>query len=243
MNRWVFPVAGLVLASVAATGCGGVSDDDALRLPGALPNQTATPVAVAAPAQRLYFGMTNHLHVGGDVLGDLNLDAGAVVELEAVTADGSPIRLELWQVHADKRIELLNAFDVESGFVLTRLQAPSDGLYLVHFPATTSPHDVNVHLDCDRTSGRCSAELQPGERCFETTTCSPGLTCAPNDGACDPIWWGGTCVVPGDTTACDGLPFADVCGCDGVTYGNECLAVASGNGMKTGGACGKRPPG
>ena len=92
-------------------------------------------------------------------------------------------------------------------------------------------------MTCDRTSGRCTASLQPGERCFEQTACTSGLACAPNDGACTPIWYGGQCVVPGDDTACEGLPPAPVCGCDGVSYGNECLAVASGSGMRTNGAC------
>ena len=45
-------------------------------------------------------------------------------------------------------------------------------------------------------------------------------------------------MVPGDTTACDGLasdPGLRVATV--VTYGNECLAVASGKGMKASSAC------
>jgi hypothetical protein len=247
MSSGYLPVAGLVLSSVVAMGCGGATTDDAMRLPGASSGQSETPVDVAAPAERIYFGVTNHLHVGGDVLAKMNLSAGAQIELEAATVDSSPIRFELWQVHASTAgespwVELMNAFDVESGFVLTSVDAPSDGIYLVHFPAPSSPRDVNLHMDCDRTSGRCTPELQPGEVCYQQAACSPGLACAPNDGACDAIWWGGQCVVPGDDTNCAGLPSAPVCGCDGTTYGNECLAVASGNGMKTNGACAATPP-
>ena len=237
MNRGTFPVVGLALASVVAMGCGGAPDNDALHAVSSSPQPSTAPIDVSAPAARLYFGLTNHIHVARDVVTNLNLNAGAEVEIEAATADSSPLRFELWQVHADKQVELLNAFDVESGFALTRLSAPSDGLYLVRFPAPATPRDVNVHLDCDRTTGRCTPEFEPGERCFESSTCSPGLVCAPNDGACDPSWQGGACVLAGDTTACDGLASAPVCGCDGVTYGNECLAVASGKGMKASGAC------
>jgi hypothetical protein len=186
--------------------------------------------------------MTNHLHVGGDVLAKLTLNAGAVVEMEVATADSSPLRFELWDAHQGGWVELVNAFDVESGFVLTSFTAPSDSTFLVHFPAPASARDVNLHLDCGRTNGRCTADLQPGERCFEPAACAPGLACAPNDGACDPVWFGGTCVLPGDGTACEGLTASPVCGCDRVTYANECLAVASGKGMKTRGACSSAPP-
>jgi len=246
MNRRFFTVAALALAGSVATGCGGAPDNDATRLPGASPPgqtqaPTQAPVDVNAPAERLYFNVTNELHVGGDVLAELNLNAGAVVEMEVATTDSSPLRFELWQAHAGGWVELLNAFDVESGFVLTSFTAPSDGLFLVHFPAPSSPRDVNVHLDCDRTTGRCTSDLQPGEVCYEQTACSPGLACAPNDGACNPIWWGGMCVVPGNDTACEGLPPSPVCGCDGVNYANECLAVAAGKGMKTNGACAATP--
>jgi hypothetical protein len=244
MSNGIFPVAALALAGVVATGCGGASGDDAARLLGASPGQSQTPIDVTAPAEHLYFGPTNHLHIGGDVLTEVNLNAGAEVELEVATADSSPLRFELWQVHAGTPADvvLVNAFDSESGFVLTTFYAPSDGLFLVHFPAPASPRDVNLQMNCERTSGRCTAELQPGEVCYEQTACSPGLLCAPSDGACNPIWWGGTCVIPDDDTACAGLPSAPVCGCDGVTYGNECLAVASGSGMKTNGACAAAPP-
>lgn len=246
MNRGFFPVAALAMAGLVAMGCGGAPDNDATRLLGASPNQsqapTQAPLTVNSPAEHLFFGVTNHLHLGGDTLAVLSLNAGAVVELEVATADSSPLRFELWHAHQGGWVELLNAFDVGSGFVLTSFTAPSDGLYYVHFPAPASARDVNLHLDCNRTTGRCTADLQPGERCFQDEACSPGLACAPNDGACDPIWAGGTCVVPGDGTACEGLPVTPVCGCDHVTYANECLAVASGKGMKTGGACAATPP-
>ncbi len=239
MKRGLIPVAMLALAGFVATGCGGAPDNDATRLPGASPGAAETPIDVTAPADYVYFGVTNHLHLGGDLLAKVDLNAGAVVELEAATVDSSPLRVELWEVHAGTPawVELINAFDDSSGFVLTSFSAPSDNTFLIHFPAPSSPRDVNLSMTCDRTSGRCTASLQPGERCFEQTACTSGLACAPNDGACTPIWYGGQCVVPGDDTACEGLPPAPVCGSDGVSYGNECLAVASGSGMRTNGAC------
>ena len=252
MSRGFFPGAALATAGLVAVGCGGVSDDDATRFFGASPGQSQTPtqapLSIDTPAERVYFNVTNHLHVERDVVTKLNLNAGAVVEMEVATADSSPLRFELWDAHEGKGtqawVELVNAFDVESGFALTTFTAPSDGVFFLHFPAPSSARDVNVHLDCARSqaTGRCTADLQPGERCFATSACSPGLACAPNDGACDPIWAGGTCVLPGDETACEGLPTTPVCGCDRVTYANECVAVASGKGMKVSGACPSTPP-
>jgi Kazal-type serine protease inhibitor domain len=245
MKRGILPVSVMALIGFATMGCGGVPDDDAMRLLGASGSQPQASINLAAPGDHLYFGVTNHLHLDGDVLAKVDLNAGSQIELEVATADSSPLRFELWQVHAGTPawVELLNAFDTDSGFVLTSFYAPSDNTFVVHFPATPVPRNVNVQMDCDRSVGRCTSALQPGEVCYAATACSAGLACAPTDGACNPIWWGGTCVVPGDETACAGLPSAPVCGCDGTTYENECVAVASGSGMKSSGACrGSAPP-
>jgi hypothetical protein len=246
MGRTISRLVLLALIGSLSVACGGAPDDDASRLLAA--SSTASdqpaqaPVNVSATAPHLYFGVTNHLHLNGDLVARLDLNAGAVVEMEVATTDSSPLKFEIWDAHEGGWTELINAFDEKSGFALTTFTAASDNTFLVHFPAPASPVDVSAHLDCDRTNGRCTAELEPGEQCFEQSACSPGLACAPNDGACNPIWWGGSCVVPGDDTSCEGLAAAPVCGCDGVTYANECLAVASGKGMKTNGACVPAPP-
>jgi len=244
MFREGFSVAALAVAGLASTGCGGAPDDDAARLlPASGAPQTA-PIDPSAPAEHLYFGVTNRLHVGGDVLADVNLDVGAQVELEAVTTDDSPIRFELWMVHADGHAELVNAFDVESGFVLTNINDQTGDLrYIIHFPAPAVPRDVVVSMTCQRTSGRCTDDMQPGEVCFAGHTCAEGLVCAPGGTACDPIWFGGTCVVPNDDSACAEDGYDPACGCNGVTYANACLATAAGAGTRSSGACpGVKPP-
>ncbi len=101
MNYRFFPVAALAMASFATVGCGAAADDDATRLPGASPTQSQapsqTPVSVTAPSAHLYFNATDHLHVSGDTVAQMTLNAGAVVEMEVATADSSPLRFELWQ--------------------------------------------------------------------------------------------------------------------------------------------------
>jgi hypothetical protein len=243
MFREGIAVTTLALAGLAVMGCGGAVDDDAARLPPASGSPQTATIDINAPSEHLYFGVTNHLHVAGDVLADVDLNVGANVQLEAATTDGSPIRFELWMVHNDKNVELINAFDVESGFVLTNIDDQTgDVRYFVHFPAPTSARDVVVHMDCMSTNGRCATELQPGETCLPGHACADGLVCAPSDGSCDAMFQGGTCVIPNDDSACANDTLAPACGCDGVTYANGCLAKASGAGVRTSGACGAVTP-
>jgi hypothetical protein len=159
MIRAVSAVAMLALAGFAPTGCGGSPDDDAARLPPASQTTDQARIDLDAPAQRLDFGVTNTVHVGGDALADVLLDAGASVQLEAATVDSSPLRFEIWLVHPDQQLELVNAFDVESGFVLTSFDDEVAGArYILHFPAPASPRDVRVFLTCDDSLGPCTDE-------------------------------------------------------------------------------------
>jgi hypothetical protein len=244
MIRAVLPVAALALAGFAITGCGGAPDDDAARLPPASQTTDQTRIDLTAPAQRLYFGVTNTVHVGGDVLADVLLDVGASVQLEAATVDSSPLRFEIWLVHTNQELELVNAFDVESGFVLTNVDDQvGDVRYILHFPAPASSRDVRLFLTCDRSLGRCTDELQPGETCLAGHVCAQGLACAPTDGECGSIWAYGTCVIPGDVSSCASEPSETTCGCDGATYASPCLAQVSGGGVQSTGACpGVAPP-
>jgi hypothetical protein len=237
MNRMLFRAVMLVVPALGVA-CGGAhEDDDAARTRPASPVDTPSAKAASEP---LYFGVTNRFTVAGDLLAAVDLQAGASVQLEAVTADGSPIRFEVWRVHQDGHVELVNAFDVASGFVLTDVDAPSDGRALIHFPAPGSPRDVVIHLDCDRAGARCTPTMQPGEPCFNVDACAAGLACVPADGACDGGFSGGTCGLPGYTTTCEDEATASlggVCGCDGRTYGTACLARASGAGVRAIGPC------
>jgi hypothetical protein len=243
MIRTGFPVAALTLVGFAAMGCGGAPDDDAARLLPASEITQQSSIDLSAPAQRLYFERTNSLHVQGTVLADVLLDVGAQLQLEVATIDSSPLRFELWLVHADKHLELVNAFDVQSGFVLTNIDDEvGDARYILRFPAPASPRDVRIFLGCQRISGRCTDELQPGETCLAGHVCAEGLTCAPTNGECGSILAYGTCVVPGDVSACDPGAYEATCGCDGVTYPSVCLAQVTGGGVAASGACAGAKP-
>jgi len=228
----------IVLATslgLSQAACLTAREDDATRSPVA---STVDQPLSTAPFQRLYFGLTNQVSVEGDVLAGLDLEAGSSVQLEVATTDASSLRFEIWSVHEDGNVGLVNAFDTDSGFVLTTFDSPSDARTFLHFPAPASGRDVTVFLGCERANGRCVSALQPGETCLAGRSCDEGLTCVPSDDTCSSAWQGGTCVLPSDGSECaDEIVSGPVCGCDGHSYDSNCLANAAGVGVKSSGAC------
>ncbi|EDM76656.1 Kazal domain protein [Plesiocystis pacifica SIR-1] len=90
---------------------------------------------------------------------------------------------------------------------------------------------------CDDQAMVCGPDAGPGEFCggiagFE---CNEGLTCIQDPGTCLVADAGGTCqVVPEFCTE----QYQPVCGCDGVTYDNDCFANQAGVTIDHEGACG-----
>lgn len=82
-----------------------------------------------------------------------------------------------------------------------------------------------------------TGSCKPPDVCAPLLPCAPGQYCKVPDLSCGAATRPGSCVpVP---TACPGDD-APVCGCDGVTYGNECAASAGGTDVSTTAAC--KPP-
>ncbi len=74
-------------------------------------------------------------------------------------------------------------------------------------------------------AGECPPSCQNNSECQSGEYCNPGVGNCGGAGLCDPI-----------PTNCP-IVYIPVCGCDGQTYGNACMAAASGVGVAFAGEC------
>ncbi len=186
--------------ALGAMGCGGSAFDG-------IAEDGAPLLGPDAVTQRAYLGITNHVSLAAANGTAVNVDllAGAKVQLEVAAVDGKELKFKILHTRADGSTELVNPVRTASGFKLTTLEATSDGTFSLAFAKENGVRDVVVWMECTSESGRCAMKLQPGEACFLGMSCDEGLTCLSAAGECDPVRVNGQCVAK-EAAACAAPP-------------------------------------
>ena len=80
----------------------------------------------------------------------------------------------------------------------------------------------------------CGCSSRVGQECADSAGCGPSEYCAFEEGSCGDDGQAGVCAALSD--ACIEI-FQPVCGCDGQTYSNDCVAAMAGVSVASGGEC------
>ncbi|XXX75404.1 Kazal-type serine protease inhibitor domain-containing protein [Sorangium sp. So ce134] len=186
----------------------------------------------------VYFGHENRFTVdrGESVYAQLVSHPGRTITLELrpiVRGRSAAVDFRLHEVTSDGRLRHVRRV---RGQGVATWESRGTGSYVVQVLSPRAPVEVELRLSCG--ADVCSPLAQPGEMCagIAGIRCAEGLYCdfAPeaNCGAYDRS---GTCELVPEVCRHDYDP---VCGCDGRTYGNDCVAATAGVSVRSLGECG-----
>ncbi|WP_437732637.1 Kazal-type serine protease inhibitor family protein [Sorangium sp. So ce1335] len=233
-------VLGAVLA-VTLAGCTASTDDVELA------DQEETGTAKGAlrlsdvAAVPAYFDHENRFAVdrGEPAYAHFTSHPGRTLTLDLRAIAGgrdAAIVFRLHEVTTDGRLRNIPRASGARGQATATWRSQGTGAYVVQMLSQRAPIELELRLTCD--GGACSPRAQPGAMCggIAGIRCAEGLYCdfAP-EASCGAYDRSGTCELVPEACRQDYDP---VCGCDGRTYGNDCVAAMAGVSVRSLGECG-----
>jgi hypothetical protein len=153
------------------------------------------------------------------------------------------VGFKLYRVRSDGSLSFMRSIDGPSGEAEITFRSRNGGSFVVEMVSSGHLADLVLNLSC--RGGNCSPERQPGESCGgfvrgPIPVCAGGLYCsyAP-EASCGRADAPGECAVRPEVCTQQLEP---VCGCDGKTYGNACVAASNGAAVLHAGECESQSP-
>jgi hypothetical protein len=206
--------------------------------------------------QRVYFNTQNDLFVSTShkSYAIVDLAPGATVGVsmrslfasDDLPADQVQLVSKLYQVTDDNQLRLIRLVDWNQGRATTLIRSYRGGSFVIEtdFPFETLVEAwamIGLRLDCHSANGECAAQAQPGEACggIANFGCDQGLFCDYTPEAmCGWADAPGTCARRAEVCP---MFISEVCGCDGMTYSNRCVASSEGVAVLHDGPCETQP--
>ena len=202
---------------------------------------TAATFRVEALAHNTTTGTVDRLPLGPDVTGDGIGDEGQIVSLvppmspacgatPAQARRGENVVVDIAGLLPEAGVHVnLGGLDLATG--MTDIAGSASIAFVVPADALPGPHLLTAgNLDTALTAD-CLLEVIDVESCAADSDCAPGQFCQRERGLCQAD---GFCAA--QPTECPDT-LAPVCGCDGMTYRNECEAARLGISVDFGGQC------